>query len=101
MKDLFGQEVPVPVQTRPGGLMKRTKTTIPNGYAAPPGTGPSGQTCGSCAHLIYRERAGRYLKCELRRPTWTGGRGTDVLARAPACRHWAPQLEPPTTEHFR
>lgn len=57
----------------------------PKGYAAFPGTGPQGETCGSCKH-ICRQR--RWAKCELVRGRWTGGRGSDVLVRAPACRRW-------------
>lgn len=55
------------------------------GYAAPPGTGPAGQTCGSCRHIW---RFGRFNKCTLRRGAWTCGYGTDILARAAACCKW-------------
>lgn len=57
----------------------------PRGYAAPPGTGPKGETCGSCKH-IFREL--RYRKCEARRGAWSHSRGTDILAGSPACRQW-------------
>ena len=59
----------------------------PRGYAAPPGTGPVDHTCGSCKFII---RARRFAKCDLRRRTWTCGRGTDILAKASACREWKP-----------
>lgn len=64
--------------------------TQAKGYAAPPGTGPAGHTCGDCLHLCRNKlRSGRtFPKCGLRHTTWTGGRGTDVLVRAPACRKW-------------
>lgn len=59
----------------------------PRGYAAPPGTGPEGKTCRDCAHYAHREGvAGSYPKCGLNRKKWTGGRGSDILARAPACK---------------
>ena len=29
----------------------------PRGHVAPPGTGPEGETCGSCAHLFRNELA--------------------------------------------
>lgn len=58
----------------------------PRGYAEPPGTGPAGETCGSCKH-ISRDRG--WAKCEEARHKWTGGRASDVLVRAPACRRWA------------
>jgi len=54
------------------------------GYAALPGTGPAGETCGSCDHL-YRHR----LKCELMKSYWTGGHCSDVLGRSPACKRWS------------
>jgi hypothetical protein len=52
----------------------------PRGYAAPPGTGPKGETCGLCQHLILKRMAKHYPKC--------GGRATDVLVRSPACSKW-------------
>jgi hypothetical protein len=54
-------------------------------YAALPGTGPEGETCGSCKHIF---RVPRYRKCGLCRSKWTGGPGTDIKARAPACSKW-------------
>lgn len=73
------------------GAGKR-KPTVKNGYAAPPGTGPEGKTCKDCAH---KQRLGNYggksfLKCALRKATWTHGEGTDILARSPACSKFAP-----------
>lgn len=58
------------------------------GYAAPPGSGPAGETCRSCKHLFRRQLAGTYLKCALMRPAWTGGGATDVKAGSPACSRW-------------
>jgi hypothetical protein len=56
----------------------------PRGYFYHPGTGPEGETCGSCKHRTY----GRYIKCELNRARWTHSRGTDILAGSPACKYW-------------
>jgi len=56
------------------------------GYIMPPGTGPAGETCGTCKHIF---RPARYRKCELARGIWTGGFKTDVLARSPACTKWS------------
>lgn len=56
-------------------------------YAAPPGTGPAGETCGSCRH-ICRHPSGRYRKCGVVRALWTHGPGTDIKARSPACAKW-------------
>lgn len=58
----------------------------PNGYAGTPGGGPVGETCRSCRHIVRREFAKTYLKCGL--AAHTGGRGTDILARSPACALW-------------
>ena len=60
----------------------------PSGHAAPPGTGPAGETCGSCAHLVRKKMSKIYLKCELTRACWTSGGKTDVRARDAACRKW-------------
>lgn len=65
------------------------KTPQAKGYADRPGSGPKGETCRSCAHLVHKRLAKTYLKCELTRACWTGGHGTDVLARSPACSKWA------------
>lgn len=66
---------------RPSGSRKK-------GHAAPPGSGPDGETCGSCAHLTRVVFAKTYLKCGLRRATWTGSYGTDVRAKDSACSKW-------------
>ena len=57
----------------------------PRGYAYFPGTGPEGETCGTCKHA---KRGRRFSKCGLARARWTHGRGTDILLRAPACKYW-------------
>ncbi len=71
--------------------IKGPEPGAPKGYAGIPGTGPAGESCGSCAHLRCRRLAKNYHKCFLRQAHWTGGRGTDVLVRSPACSKWTPQ----------
>ena len=72
--DLF--EDPPPVQRR----QRR------GGYAAKPGTGPAGRTCGNCTHYRSVLRGARpYRKCALCEPNWTRGPGSDILKRSPAC----------------
>lgn len=72
----------------------RMLTPRPKGlYAALPGTGPAGETCGSCQHIARRRMAGVYLKCELTRAAWTRGAGTDIRARSPACSKWESPTE--------
>lgn len=68
-----------------GSRAKSRHHIMQRGYANPPGTGPAGETCGSCKHIV---RTKRYRKCSLRKATWTHGPGSDVLARAPACKSW-------------
>ena len=66
---------------------KRGKHYVqPRGYAALPGTGPAGKHCRDCANYTHKGNvAGSYPKCWANRAHWTGGRGSDILARAPAC----------------
>jgi hypothetical protein len=67
----------------------------PRGYAYHPGTGPQGETCGSCR---FDERYRRWHKCghEAARHKQTGGRGSDILVSAAACKYWetVPKSEP-------
>jgi hypothetical protein len=56
----------------------------------PPGSGPAGETCGSCRHCARIRRAKTYLKCELMRFQWTSGAATDIRAKWPACKAWEP-----------
>lgn len=74
---------------RKAGVVAR-KPTVKNGYAGIPGTGPEGETCKTCKHKRSMSNTGtkHWIKCQLRRATWTGGEGTDILARSPACSKW-------------
>jgi hypothetical protein len=54
-------------------------------HAAETGTGPLGETCGTCLNLI---RTKAYLKCGRVHSHWTGGAATDVHAKDPACSKW-------------
>ena len=80
--DLFGNSLPEirSARSRPGGL-----------HAGAPGTGPKGESCGTCANLARKHLGKTYLKCLLCLPFWTGGGGTDVKARDPACNKWQPR----------
>jgi hypothetical protein len=59
-----------------------------NGYATVPGSGPAGETCKTCKHIVRLRYARVYRKCGLMRSFWTHGPGTDIEARSPACRRW-------------
>ena len=72
----------------PSALSHLRGGTQAKGYAAMPGTGPKGETCGSCDHLVRKRLARVHRKCGLMERHWTGGEGTDVLTTAPACRSW-------------
>jgi len=85
MKDMFGREVIVSEFAQP---KKKRKDPLPRGHIMPPGTGAKGETCGSCEHLARKQMSKIYLKCELNRARWTGGRATDVRAKDQACSKW-------------
>jgi hypothetical protein len=77
--DLFGHPM----------TKQRSARRLPRGYAAPPGTGPRGETCGSCRHHVaLRPGRMKIFKCWLFKAFWTKGRGTDVVLKANACRRW-------------
>lgn len=72
---------------QPIGAFKR-KGPIPKGHAGPVGSGPDGETCGTCKHLHRKQMGKTYLKCELTRKSWTGGTASDVRAKDAACWKW-------------
>jgi len=56
-------------------------------YAAPPGTGPAGRTCGTCDNLLYTHHTkAKHPKCGL--TEYTHGDATTILTRTPACEHY-------------
>ncbi len=96
LRDLFGREVTIEEARR---LIKkgRRKEPTPSGYAAPPGTGPEGETCKSCKHIERIALARTYIKCGLfLHPTH--GRKTDIKAGSPACKFWEQNPDRPTKE---
>ncbi len=81
MKDLFGNDVP---DVDPA-LRRKTDRRHPDR----PGTGPVGETCGSCGHRVlihYHNKT--YNKCGVLRGLWTHGPGTDLRRKDVACSHW-------------
>ncbi|MDZ4813209.1 MAG: hypothetical protein SGI99_11435 [Pseudomonadota bacterium] len=81
--DLFGE--------KPRRNVRRIKRTeVANGYAAPPGTGPSIESCSTCAHCKFRELSNRqrFYKCGRMLSQWDRSRSTDILIKSPACRLW-------------
>lgn len=85
-RDLFGNEIREPA---PAAVERaKRKGTPANGYAGRPGSGPQGETCGTCRNLVRKVLSKNYYKCGLVRQFWTGGRGSDVLVKAEACSRW-------------
>lgn len=76
----------MPLMVLPESARKRVKM---RGHAAMPGTGPEGETCGSCAFYFVKRMAKTYRKCLLKKAAWTGGGGTDVRKRDAACAKWS------------
>lgn len=75
-RDLFGDPMTAP-------------TTLHHGaYPHLPGTGPAGETCRTCnnATLHTIPSGSRFWKCALVKAT--GGPGTDIRLKTPACRAW-------------
>ena len=72
----------------PASALAARKNSNKRGHAAVPGTGPSGETCKTCDHLVRKIMGGTYLKCGLVEAYWTGGSATDVRAGDAACRQW-------------
>lgn len=99
MVDLFGHDqgsegeavaLKRPPLVLDGNTKPRGKHYVePRGYVDMPGTGPEGKQCRHCKHYAHQSGvAGSFPKCGLNRARWTGGRGSDILARAPACRRF-------------
>lgn len=77
-----------PLMILPESALKARRLSSKHGHAALPGTGPAGETCRSCLHLVRKEMSRTYLKCGLMQAYWTGGGWTDVRAGDAACRRW-------------
>lgn len=93
MKDLFGRELSLREAMRLAHRAPPKKT----GHAFTPGTGPAGETCGTCRHLTRVSMGNTYLKCEKMRAHWTHGPGTDVRAKDAACSAFEPRPPAPVT----
>lgn len=68
--------------------LARRQHSVPRGHAWTPGTGPEGETCKTCRHLVRRLYSKAYLKCGKNCEKWTGGPKSDVRASDPACKFW-------------
>lgn len=71
------------------GLIPEPPKTEKKGYAAPPGTGPAGETCGTCGHIYAHDYNSRtYFKCMMGKGGYTSGSGSDIRKKSPACMFW-------------
>lgn len=85
-------------KTVPGSRLRRIRKTgkapiARTGWADQPGSGPDGETCGSCTYCEAFHYRKRYYKCAARDGDhWKGGRATDIRPLDPACSKWAPSV---------
>ncbi len=89
--EVRGTRGEVTMRARGGRVTKsgRIAYDTPRGYAYQPGTGPKGETCSTCAHLVRRDG---FFKCALCRQNWTNSPRTDIRAKSPACSAWKPEI---------
>src|SRR5690242_12154663 len=85
MKGLF-EDIEVTEPHRDSRGRKATKKT---GHYAKPGTGPVGETCGTCRHAVGKKLSSKSVyKCGLARSIWTSGPGSDIRLKDAACGGW-------------
>lgn len=70
------------------------------GYPARPGSGPQGENCGTCIHMLrLKFKRGRVVfKCDRVPGAEVKNRHTDIRRSSPACMGWEPIPEPPVSE---
>jgi hypothetical protein len=83
------------LEAHPDFLIQVPKVKHPTDRAHPypPGSGPPGQTCGTCAKLCERRFSKTYFKCHVLMKFWTAGPGTDIRKKDPACLCWEPRID--------
>jgi len=77
----------------PEVLIGRVKHPSDRAHPYPPGSGPTGQTCGTCAKLCERHCSRTCFKCRVMKKDWTGGLATDIRKKDPACLSWEPRID--------
>ena len=85
MISLFGDEIP--------NVAPKPQTAKKGGHYAAPGTGPEGESCGTCRYAVRRKLSSKSVyKCELARRCWTHGPGSDIRLKDPACGGWRAEV---------
>jgi hypothetical protein len=75
-------------------IFDRPKVNRDRAHPSPPGSGPAGQSCGTCAKCVKREFTHHnYYKCLVMAKFWTAGLGTDVRLKDLACKSWEPRID--------
>jgi hypothetical protein len=74
-------------------LQEPVKHPLDRAHPYPPGSGPPGQSCGTCAKLRARTFNRTYFKCNVLKKFWSAGRATDVRKKDPACICWEPWID--------
>jgi hypothetical protein len=74
-----------PLMTLPPGVADRWND---GRHAARPGSGPPGETCGSCHHLLLSGSRGQFRKCGKMRGTGSRSARSDVRKEDLACVVW-------------
>jgi hypothetical protein len=69
------------------------KHPLDRAHPYPPGSGPRGQTCGTCAKLCTRHYSRKYFKCHVLMKFWSAGPATDIRKKDPACLCWEPRID--------
>jgi hypothetical protein len=59
------------------------------GHAAMPGSGPQGETCGSCVHAVRTSHRPQKYTCGLRGSAAWMGANSEIERSDPACSKWA------------
>jgi hypothetical protein len=58
-----------------------------------PGSGPEGESCGSCAKLVIKRFSEDFFQCHVQRRYWLSEERTDIKATDRACLAWEPATE--------
>lgn len=101
--DLFGEPVTLAVTmstNHMGVVVPKRKPTKANGYADKPGSGPEGETCGTCKHCVFKRMAGSYPKCAVVKESWTSGTATDIRLKSAACSKWETKYRKMTPDEW-